>query len=202
MPKLSHSSARLLLAQQRPMTSLVDREIASAGPDLVYTSADWVPLYFDRGHGVTSDCGKITAFRALTLKGHFLWMVFARDKARGFHASTDDPHRAIEMALTAWAHRRAVRQDWHRVEATARDLIWGRQRFDVRREDLHASPLCSLGAEGFLAAIGAGRAQRLPGRLAALLMKIEPQMGFVIYEAMRREAAARAPEQDRVAAPA
>lgn len=189
MQKLSHSTARLLLAQQRRMTSLMEMEIASSGPDLVFTKADWVPMYFDRGHAVTSDCGKITAFRALTLKAQFLWMVFASDKARGFHASTHDPHDAIDKARAAWAHRRAVRQEWHLVESTARDLLWGRQSFDVRREDLHASPLCTLGAEGFLAAIGAGRAQRIPGRLAALLMKVEPQMGFVLHAAMQRRAA-------------
>lgn len=191
MTTLSHSTARLLLTQQRRMTSLVDREIASAGPDLVFSKADWVPMYYDRGQSVTSDCGKITAFRALTLRGHFLWMVFARDKARGFHASAHDPLEAIERAQVSWAHRRAVRQEWHLVEATARDLIWGRQRFDVRREDLHASPLCPLGAEGFLRAIGCGTAQRIPGRLAALLMKIEPQMGFVLHAAMQRRALGR-----------
>ena len=202
MTKLSHAAARLQLAQQRKSTSLIDQEIASAGPDMVFTKADWVPLYFDRGNDVSGDRGRIVAFRALTLKGQFLWMVFAQDKARGYHASTDDPFEAIEMAKASWAHRRAVRQEWHVIEATARDLIWGRQSFDVRREDLHASPLCSLGAEGFLAAIGAGRAQRLPGRLAALLMKIEPQMGFVLYEAMQREAAARRSAQPRAVATA
>lgn len=196
MTKLSHAAARLLLAQQRTMTSLVDMEIASAGPDMVFTKADWVPLYFDRGHGVTSDCAQITAFRALTLKGHFLWMVFARDKVRGYHASTRDPHGAIDMAKASWAHRRAVRQEWDLVERTARDLILGRQRFDVRREDLHASPLCHLGAEGFLRAVGCGKAQRIPGRVAALLMKIEPQMGFVLHAATQRHAAARKDEAE------
>lgn len=194
MTKLSHSAARLLLAQQRRMTSLMDMEIASAGPDMVFTKADWVPLYFDRGHGVTSDCGKITAFRALTLKGHFLWMVFAHDKARGYHASTQDPHDAIDMAKASWAHRRAVRQEWDLVERTARDLMLGRQRFDVRIEDLHASPLCHLGGEGFRRAIGCGRVNRMPGWLAALAMKIEPQMGFVIHAAIQRNAAAQGGE--------
>lgn len=202
MQKLSHSTARLLLARERPMTLLVDKEIASAGSDLVFSKADWVPLYFDRGHAVTSDCGRITAYRALTLRAQFLWMVFDRNKARGYHASTDDPFEALDMAQKAWAHRRAVRADWPQVEATARDLLWGRQRFDVRREDLHASPLCTLGAEGFLAAIGCGKAQRIPGRLAALLMKIEPQMGFVLHAAMQRRAAEGRPAPEAEHSPA
>ena len=195
MTKLSHAAARLLLAQTRRMTSLMEIEIASAGPDMVFTKADWVPLYFDRGNGVTSDCGQITAYRAMTLKGHFLWMVFARDKSRGYHASTQDPHDAIDMARQSWAQRRAVRQEWDLVERTARDLIRGRQRFDVRIEDLHASPLCHLGGEGFRRAIGCGRVSRMPGWLAALAMKIEPQMGFVLHAAIQRHAAAQRAEE-------
>ena len=200
MTKLSHSAARLLLAQQRRMTSLMDMEIASAGPDMVFTKADWVPLYYDRGHAVSDARGRIVAFRALTLKGQFLWMVFAQDKARGYHASTDDPFEAIEMAKASWAHRRAVRQEWDLVERTARDLILGRQRFDVRIEDLHASPLCHLGGEGFRRAIGCGRVNRMPGWLAALAMKIEPQMGFVIHAAIQRHAAAQQAEAQQAEA--
>lgn len=189
MTKLSHTAARLLLAQQRSMTSLMEMEIASAGPDMVFTKTDWVPLYYDRGHAVTAERGRITAFRALTLKGQFLWMVFVQDKVRGYHAMTDDPFDAIELAKASWAHRRAVRQEWDLVEATARDLLTGRQRFDVRIEDLHASPLCHLGCEGFRRAIGFGRVNRMPGWLAALAMKIEPQVGFVIHAAILRHRA-------------
>jgi hypothetical protein len=32
--------------------------------------------------------------------------------------------------------------------------------------------------------------RRMPGRLAAMLMKVEPQMGFVIYEALQRHRSA------------
>lgn len=188
MTRLSQAHARLTLAMQRPMTSLLEREFAAESADIVFYDADWVPLYFDRRHKVGSDCGRIWAYRALTLKGQFLWLVFAMDKARGYHALTRDPIDAIDMANAAWAHRRAVRQDWHHVERTARDLLMGRVRFDVRIEDLYASPLCHLGGESFRRAIGMGRLNRMPGWLAALAMKIEPQMGFVIHAAMQRHA--------------
>ena len=36
-----------------------------------------------------------------------------------------------------------------------------------------------------------GRFNRMPGWLAALAMKIEPQMGFVIHAAMQRHAKAQ-----------
>lgn len=192
MTRLSHAAARLALAQQRQMTSLMEKEIIAETPDMVFTKADWVPLYYDRGHKVTSDCGTIWAFRALTLKGQFLWFVLTKDKTHGYHATATDPIAAIEMAKRAWDHRRAVRQDWHKVESTARDLILGRQRFDVRIEDLFNSPLCHIGFEGFRQAVGLGRVKRIPGRLAAILMQIEPQLGFLIHAAWQRHEGARA----------
>lgn len=188
MTKLSHSAARLILAKERQMTSLIDKEIAANSDDMVFSKADWVPLYYDLGQKVTSDCGKIFAYRALTLKGQKLWLVFGTGKSHGYHATCADPFVAIERAQLTWAHRRAVKQDWDRVEAMARDLIWGRARFDIRVEDLKASPLCTLGIEGFRSAIGLSRVTRISGRTAALLMKVEPQMGFVLHAAMERHA--------------
>jgi hypothetical protein len=44
-----------------------------------------------------------------------------------------------------------------------------------------------MGIEGFLAALKLGRIQSVSGRIAALMMQIEPQVGFVIYQAMQRE---------------
>lgn len=187
MTKISHTAARLQLAKQRQMTSLIDQEILSHGSDMVFSKADWVPLYFDRGNKVTSDDGQLTAFRAVTLKGQLLWLVFTPGKTLGYHASCSDPFEAMEHAQNSWANRRAVRQEWDRVERTARDLLTARQRFDVRIEDVVASPLCTLGIEGFRSAIGMNRVTRIPGWIAALLMKIEPQMGFVIYAAMQRQ---------------
>lgn len=57
MTKISHTAARLQLAKQRQMTSLIDQEILSNSTDMKFTKADWVPLYFDLGNKVTSDDG-------------------------------------------------------------------------------------------------------------------------------------------------
>ncbi len=191
MTQTAHTTARTFLANQRPMTSLMDKDLAAISPDMVFDKSDWVPLYFDRGNAVTSDCGTITAYRAVTLKGESLWMVFTPAKARGYHADCTDPFEAIERAQHAWAHRRAVRQQWATVEATASDLIWGRQRFNVTVADLETSPLCTMGCAGFRNAIGLGRVTKIPGWMAALLMKVEPQLGFVIHAAMERNRATR-----------
>lgn len=186
-----HAATRLLLAKQRQMTSLLEKEIIAESSDVVFSKEDWVPLYMDLGNMVVSDCGQFTAYRAATLKGQLIWMVYTSGKEKGYHAMCDDPVDAIERAKETWNHRRAIRQNWCHVEKLQRDLLRGRQRFDVRVEDLKASPLCSLGIEGFRSAVGLGRITRIPGWLAALLMKIEPQMGFVLYEAKCRHQLAR-----------
>lgn len=186
MTKISHATARLMLAKQRQMTSLIDMEIIAGSADMVFDKSDWVPLYMDRGYCVTSDCGKMRAYRSVTLQGQLLWMVFTAGKLKGYHALGNDPVDAMAQAWASWSKRRAVRQNWEQIDQTASDLIWGRQSFDIRVEDLDACPLCTLGIEGFRNKIGMGRVTRISGRLAALLMKIEPQMGFVISAAMER----------------
>lgn len=182
-----HETARRTLAKQRQMTSLMDKELISISDDLVFDRTDWVPLYFDKGYGVRSDCGTATAYRAITLDQQLLWLVFSDSKSRGFHAMSNCPVQAIADAQQTWARRSAIRRDWYLVERTAKDLMTGRAKFSVSMEDANASPLCSLGIEGFMRSVGLGRVQKIPGRLAALLMQIEPQTGFVIYQAMERE---------------
>lgn len=199
-PASRGSSALFLrLAAERPQSSLIDREIVSAGVSFVYDSTDWVRLWYDDGHAVTSPCGVLTAHRAITTCGRLLWLVRSTGKRRAYHAWSDDPADAMDEAARAWAHRKAVRADWQRIESLARDLRRGRRRFDVRIEDAHRSPLCTLGIEGFLSSLGMGRVTRISGRLAGWLMLIEPQVGFVIHEAERRHAQRAEAPQDRSA---
>lgn len=186
MTQAKHNAAMKLLADQRQMTSLIEKEIIAQGADFIFYKKDWVPLYYDTNYTVTSDCGMITAYRAATLSGKLLWLVFHPNKTHGYHALDDDPIAAIERAESAWARRAHVRQNWPEVEAAVCDLILGRQKFKIRMEDAEASPLCVLGIEGFMSSIGMANVRQMPGRLAAMLMKVEPQMGFVIYEALQR----------------
>ena len=149
MTQSKHNAAKQLLANQRQMTSLIEKEILSQGADFVYYKTDWVPLYYDTGYCVTSDCGTIKAFRAATLTGKLLWLVFHPKKAHGYHALDTDPVAAIDRAQTVWSRRTYVRQNWAEVESTAHDLVTGRKKFEIRMEDAEASPLCILGIEGF-----------------------------------------------------
>jgi hypothetical protein len=176
------------------MMSLMEKEFLAASDAFLFDKTDWVKLWYDPGHAIRSDCGKITAYRAITRRGQLLWYVFHTEKSRGYHASCSSPHAAIEEAQAVWVHRRLVKSQWSDVQRIAQDLASGKAKFDVRIEDAHASPLCTLGIDGFLSSVGLARVTRISGRMAALLMKLEPQMGFVIYEAWQRHKAAQKTE--------
>lgn len=187
------------LARQRQMLSLIEQEILAGTGSFSFDKADWVKLWCDTGNAVTSDCGHIIAYRAITLDGTLLWYVFHDRKKRGYHATETDPFAAMEVAEDSWQRRREVRGRWGEVEQVARDLRKGRQHFDVLVSDAYRSPLCSLGTHGFLTAIGMGHVNGLNGRLAGMLMKVEPQLGFAIFEAWKRvQAEGQAPVHSKV----
>jgi hypothetical protein len=188
---------RRRLALMRPMTSLIDREILSRSAAFQFDSANWVRMWLDPGHVVASDCGAATAWRGISYDGRLLWLVRHRDKRHGYHSEAACPFDAIAEAEHAWAERRRVRALWPQVEALARDLRRGRKRFEVRLEDAHASALCAVGIESFLRRVGLGRATALPGRAAAMLMRIEPQVGFVILAAYERQFGRLSPDNRR-----
>ena len=64
-----------------------------------------------------------------------------------------------------------------------RDLITERRRMPVGIEDTYNPPLCTLGVQGFVTSIGLSRVRRISGWLVALMMKIKPQLGYVIDQA-------------------
>lgn len=175
------------LASTRQMMSLMEKDILAGSDEFVFDNTDWVKLWYDPGHEVTSDCGTIRAVRAITTKGQLLWYVFGAGKSRGYHATQDDPFAAIDAAKEVWARRRYVKTEWDFVETLARELRQGTRKLDVRIEDAHASPLCTLGIEGFMTSIGLKNVTKISGRLAGLLMKMEPQLGFVIFQAWQRQ---------------
>lgn len=175
-----------LLAGQRQMMSLIEKDILAASGTFEFDKRDWVKLWFDPGNVVTSDCGTVRAYRAITIEGTLMWYVFTDGKRRGYHAISGDPFAAMEEARTAWQRRRQIKARWGDIEAIARDLRSGRKSFEVRISDAHASPLCTLGIDGFMRSVGLGGFSRVSGRMAGMLMKIEPQLGFVIYEAWLR----------------
>lgn len=156
--------------------------------DVVADRENWVRMWVDQGHRVRSACGLIEAQRGITVEGQPLWLVRHRDKAYGYHSAHAEPLAAIAEAEAAWAERRRVRQRWEEVEHIARDLLRRRRTLNISIEDAYESALCEVGTRAFLRRIGLRRVKTLPGFAVALLMKIEPQVGFVIFRAHEREA--------------
>jgi len=98
MTKTTRSAARLLLAKQRQMTSLLDKEIIAESADMVFRKSQSVVFYYDRGNAVTSDCGQKRAFKAVSLKGEILWFVQTPQVPQGQPIFTSDPHDAMDQA--------------------------------------------------------------------------------------------------------
>lgn len=186
--KADHGQLKSRLTKCRQMMSLIDQEIAAASDDIEHVSENWVPMWVDTGNTVSSDCGQLRAIRAIGFDGTLMWFIKHPDKSHGYHSVEDCPFAAFDDARSAWRRRAEVRSEWDLVEEIARDLLAGRKKFAVTRADAHASPLCSAGIDGFMARMGMPNVQTISGRSAALLMKIDPQLGFVIREAHRRHA--------------
>jgi hypothetical protein len=188
-PRADASALKTLLSKERPMQSLIEAEMATVTGTITRETANWVPMWVDQSHKITSDCGKITALRAITDQGELIWFVHHADKAHGYHANTDSSAEAIEEAHFAWSERRRVRKQWPMVQKLARDLVLGRRKMDVTIEDAYNSALCRMGTEGFLRKMRMPGIKRMSGRTAGLLMLIEPQMGFAIHRAYERQRA-------------
>lgn len=175
------------LAQERPMISLIDRDIIALGGDFIPLRSDWISLFYDTGHKVISDDGSQYAYRAITTRGELLWFVFSTGKTRGYHSEETCPFAAFDEARAALAQRREIKSRWSDVQTIARSLRRGRIRFDILIEDAHSSPLCAMGTRHFLRSVGLPGITRLSGVQLAWLMLLEPQLGFVIHQAALRE---------------
>lgn len=188
------SRARLRAAQRHPrhqdlIRRLHPTEGANAGDALGPVEANfdnWVRMWVDPRPAHRSDCGQVTVLRGITWEGQPMWLVQHAQKRFGYHAATECPRTAIDVAEKAWAERRRVRAHWPQVRRIARDLMLGRRKLEVRIEDAHASALCTVGIEGFLSRIGMRRWTKVSGRTAAVMMLLEPQVGFVILAAYER----------------
>ena len=187
-----HAPLKTRLVGQRQMMSLMEKEIAVIVGDLIQDRENWVHMWVDTGHIVTSDNGVVQAFRGIDFDGNLMWMVRHPKKKHGYHSRQSDPFDAMAEASAAWKDRSRVRARWPLVKQIAWDLIMGRKSFDVTRADAHRSALCGAGIDAFMARIGAGKRDKLSGRMAGLLMLLDSQIGFAIYAAYERVQAEQA----------
>ncbi|MEE9426525.1 MAG: hypothetical protein V3V25_00125 [Paracoccaceae bacterium] len=174
------------LINTRAMTSLLERELALATGEIKRETKNWVPMWVDWGHAFRSDKHTATAIRAISDTGELLWYVRHDAKKHGYHSCKVEPFQAISQARRAWHQRRVVRKEWANVVATSNELMTGRRKMTITLQDIEDSALCSLGASWFLKRFGLSHKQTFSGRTVALLMKIEPQVGFVIHQTALR----------------
>jgi len=184
--KKSQTALQEMLINKRKMTSLMERELALALNEVKRETANWVPMWVDWGHTVRSDCNTATAIRAITDKGELLWYVRHDQKKHGFHSLESDPFDAFADAMVAWKKRALVRAHWAQVKALSRDLMLGREEFRITMDDAEQSALCTLGIKWFRERLHIANKPDISGRFAGFLMKVEPQIGFIIYEAALR----------------
>ena len=192
-----HAPLKTRLVKQRQMMSLMEKEMVIATGDLVFDNENWVKMWVDTGHGIIGDDGTSVAYRGIDLNAQLLWLVRRPKLSHGYHSTATSPFDAISEARTAWAERARVRSRWPMVRQIARDLLTGKQNFDVTREDARKSALCGVGIDAFMTRLLMPDKQVISGRMAASLMVIEPQLGFVIntaYERALTEGKALAPD--------
>ncbi len=180
--KFQHRTVLKRLVEAREGLSLIEQDYAIEA-DVERETADWVPMWVDLAHAVRSNRLSATAYRAITDDGTFVWFVKHDNKRKGFHSRE---HTAVDAFLDAaqtWKTRRTIKKNWDRLETVRADLLRGRVSFPVSVDDAKAGGLCTLGIEGFMKRFGIAKKRQISGRLAAFLMKFEPQVGFAIYHA-------------------
>jgi hypothetical protein len=159
-------------------------------PDrLVFHRSDWVSVWLDLRQIALSRDGLITATRAITPYGRLLWLVRHCDHKRPFHSREADATAAFADAEAAWARRRQHRAVRSEVADIVRDLRRFRKRYRVTLDDAYRSPLCDEGVDGFLTTLGIAGFRSYPGWLIAWFYGFDRQVGYVLYEAHRRQTA-------------
>lgn len=185
-PKLSREVMFQRLAAERPMTSLIDKEIIAEGSCFESSRDDWVPLYYDTGNKVTSDDMTMVTYRAIAERGELMWLVFHKRRKHAYHASQTCPFDAFDEAACVYAERSRVKSDWQRVQVLAQKLRSRKINLTVTRQDAEECALCYLGTQYFLRRFGKEHITTISGFWPAWLMPLEPQIGFILYKAAER----------------
>ena len=179
------------LIMARPMTSLMEKEILLA-TDAVQPGRDrWVGALVDTGHFVPSRNGRLIAWRAIDRQARLFWLVVSRFEAMQYHASHASAHDALAEAEAAFARRRLARRHRTEIEALCQGLLRFRRHLTVTRDDAVMAGLSPLAIGSFCDRWGFGGS--IPGWLAALLIRVEPDIGFALLAAARRQGGSTAP---------
>ena len=174
------------LAAQRTLDVCATGQ-ADAGADaFIFVDRTWVTLWYDPRHAIPSACGSMTAYRAITTTGDLLWYVASENAGPVYHAQCATPAEAILHAKIALGLRGGTNGRMTQIHRLAQDLRNGTISFDVIDDDARGAARRPIAFRALLA-LGALFGQRgISGRTAALLMRLDPDMGSIIQSAARR----------------
>lgn len=189
------------LAGERKTLSEGEREAIADASAFIFVDRTWVTLWYDPAHAIRSRCGGMTAYRAITTTGDLLWYVAPEGDAPVYHAQCADPFEAIEHATVALGAQADLNRRWAHIERLARDLRSGAVAFDVTAEDARRVPLRAVLFKTMMAVAGVSGKRAVSGRTAAMMMKVEPSVGFIIHAAWVRSHIAAPGHQGVVVAP-
>ncbi len=189
------------LISERKTLSASEKEVIADASAFTYVDRTWVTLWYDPGHAIQSNCGGMTAYRAITTSGDLLWYVAPQGDAPVYHAQCSDPFEAIEHATVALGAQTDLNRRWAHIERLARDLRNGTLDFDVCAEDVRNVPLRASALKGVLALAGLFGHGKISGRTAAALMTVQPSIGFIIHAAWLRAQSDAPAQQGIVIAP-
>ncbi|MFL4470953.1 hypothetical protein ACERZ8_14090 [Tateyamaria armeniaca] len=189
------------LAGERKALSQGEKDAIADASAFTFVDRTWVTLWYDPAHAIRSKCGGMTAFRAITTTGDLLWYVAPEGDAPVYHAQCADPFEAIEHATVALGAQADLNRRWAHIERLAEDLRSGAVAFDVTLEDARRVPIRPTMFKALMAAMSLFGKRTVSGRNAAMLMKAEPSIGFIIHAAWIRSHIADPAQNGVVVAP-
>jgi|GEM_PF-2996861 len=189
------------LIGERKTLSAGEKEVIADASAFIYVDRTWVTLWYDPGHAISSKCGAMTAYRAITTSGDLLWYVAPKGDAPVYHAQCSDPFEAIEHATVALGAQTDLNRRWAHIGRIAQDLRSGALDFDICAEDARNVPLRASPFRSVIALAGLLGDGKISGRMAAALMTIQPSIGFIIHAAWLRAQSEKPAQQGIVVAP-
>ena len=190
-----------ILMGERKTLSAGEKEAIADASAFTYVDRTWVTLWYDPAHAIRSKCGGMTAFRAITSTGDLLWYVAPEGDAPVYHAQCADPFEAIEHATVALGAQADLNRRWAHIERLAHGLRSGALKFNVTPEDARRVPMRPTLFKAFMAVVDLFGTRAISGRTAAMMMKVEPSIGFVIHAAWVRAQIADPVQNSVVVAP-
>ena len=186
------------LAGERKAVQDDEKAALETGEAFNFVDRTWVTLWYDPGHAVRSDCGGMTAFRAITSTGDLLWYVAPEGEAPVYHAHCADPFEAIEHATVALGAQMDLNRRWAHIERLAANLRQGTMRFDVSLEDVRRAATAPIAFRAALSVLRLFGVRHVSGRSVAMLMPVAPKIGFVIHAAWIRSLAGAMARQSKL----